>query len=119
MQDAPRPTSSPTHVTDDASDRGRVAPGVAATDLACLSGSRGSGSDPEPSAAEVRRHGGSRMSSPVDSLALLFAAGLLVALALTGLARGAARRVGLVDRPDGRRKIHDRVIPVAGGLAVF
>jgi UDP-GlcNAc:undecaprenyl-phosphate GlcNAc-1-phosphate transferase len=59
------------------------------------------------------------MSSPVDSLVVLFGAGLLVSLALTGLARGAARRVGLVDRPDGRRKIHDRAIPVAGGLAVF
>jgi UDP-GlcNAc:undecaprenyl-phosphate GlcNAc-1-phosphate transferase len=59
------------------------------------------------------------MSSPVDSLVVLFAAGLLVSLALTGLARGVARRVGLVDRPDGRRKIHERVIPVAGGLAVF
>jgi UDP-GlcNAc:undecaprenyl-phosphate GlcNAc-1-phosphate transferase len=59
------------------------------------------------------------MSSPVESLVVLFAAGLLASLALTGLARGAARRVGLVDRPDGRRKIHDRVTPVAGGLAVF
>jgi UDP-GlcNAc:undecaprenyl-phosphate GlcNAc-1-phosphate transferase len=59
------------------------------------------------------------MSSPVEVLLLLFGAGLVCSLVLTGLARGAARRVGLVDAPDGRRKIHARVVPVAGGLAVF
>lgn len=59
------------------------------------------------------------MSSPAGFLAMLFASGLVCSVALTGLARVAARRVGLVDKPDGRRKMHARVIPVAGGIAVF
>jgi UDP-GlcNAc:undecaprenyl-phosphate GlcNAc-1-phosphate transferase len=40
-------------------------------------------------------------------------------LVLTPLARRLARRCGLVDRPDGRRKIQAAPIPLAGGLAVF
>jgi UDP-GlcNAc:undecaprenyl-phosphate GlcNAc-1-phosphate transferase len=40
-------------------------------------------------------------------------------LVLTPLVGRLARRWGLVDRPDGRRKIHDRETPVAGGLAVL
>lgn len=57
------------------------------------------------------------MPEPIAWLAALFAAGLGGSLALTGAARGLARRIGLVDRPDGRRKMHARVVPVAGGLA--
>lgn len=38
---------------------------------------------------------------------------------LTPAARIVARRFGLVDRPDGRRKIHENAVPVAGGLAIF
>jgi UDP-GlcNAc:undecaprenyl-phosphate/decaprenyl-phosphate GlcNAc-1-phosphate transferase len=48
---------------------------------------------------------------------LVASAGL--SLGLTPLARALARRVGLVDKPDGRRKVHDRATPVAGGLAVL
>lgn len=44
---------------------------------------------------------------------------VLAGLVLTALARGLARRVGLVDSPDGRRKTQTRPIPVAGGLAVL
>lgn len=40
-------------------------------------------------------------------------------LALVPLVRQLARRVGLVDRPDGRRKIHGRAVPLAGGLAIL
>jgi UDP-GlcNAc:undecaprenyl-phosphate GlcNAc-1-phosphate transferase len=40
-------------------------------------------------------------------------------LAFTPLAAALARRVGLLDRPDGQRKIHLRPIPLAGGLAIF
>src|SRR5262249_45226953 len=40
-------------------------------------------------------------------------------LVLTPLARALAARGGLVDRPDGRRKIHQRPIPVSGGLGVL
>jgi UDP-GlcNAc:undecaprenyl-phosphate GlcNAc-1-phosphate transferase len=59
------------------------------------------------------------MSSPLGFLALLFAAGLVCSLVLTGAIRPLARRLGLVDKPDGRRKIHERAVPLAGGLAVF
>ncbi len=52
-------------------------------------------------------------------LAALFAAGLLCSLLLTGFAQGIGRRIGLVDHPDGRRKIHARVVPLVGGIAVF
>jgi UDP-GlcNAc:undecaprenyl-phosphate GlcNAc-1-phosphate transferase len=41
-----------------------------------------------------------------------------LSLALTPAMGRLARAWGLVDRPDGRRKIHDQVTPVAGGLAV-
>ncbi|MDB5389208.1 MAG: undecaprenyl/decaprenyl-phosphate alpha-N-acetylglucosaminyl 1-phosphate transferase [Planctomycetaceae bacterium] len=38
---------------------------------------------------------------------------------LTWLARQIAPRLGFVDRPDGRRKIHRLPIPLLGGVAVF
>jgi UDP-GlcNAc:undecaprenyl-phosphate GlcNAc-1-phosphate transferase len=44
---------------------------------------------------------------------------LVACLALVPIARRFALKVGLVDRPDGRRKIHNRAVPVTGGLAVF
>ncbi|MDY3552162.1 MraY family glycosyltransferase [Gemmata sp. JC717] len=59
------------------------------------------------------------MDSPVGFLAMLFALGLVCSVTFTGLARIAAHRIGLVDKPDGRRKMHGRVVPVAGGIAVF
>jgi UDP-GlcNAc:undecaprenyl-phosphate GlcNAc-1-phosphate transferase len=54
---------------------------------------------------------------PVLILILLTSLG--VALLLTPVARLCARRLGLVDRPDGRRKMHCRPTPVAGGLALW
>ena len=50
---------------------------------------------------------------------VLLLSGCAVSLALTPLIRTLARRGGLVDRPDGRRKMHAEAIPVAGGVAVF
>jgi UDP-GlcNAc:undecaprenyl-phosphate/decaprenyl-phosphate GlcNAc-1-phosphate transferase len=54
---------------------------------------------------------------------LVLVAVLLVSLGLslllTPIARRVALRINLVDRPDGRRKIHAQAIPVAGGLAVL
>jgi UDP-GlcNAc:undecaprenyl-phosphate GlcNAc-1-phosphate transferase len=44
---------------------------------------------------------------------------LVLGLASTPLARLLARRLGLVDEPDGQRKIHQRVVPTGGGLAVL
>jgi len=62
----------------------------------------------------------SKMGEPsIGELVSLFAAGLLVGLLLTPFVRAAARRVGLVDRPDGRRKIHKSPVPVAGGVAIY
>jgi UDP-GlcNAc:undecaprenyl-phosphate GlcNAc-1-phosphate transferase len=53
-------------------------------------------------------------------LLFAFAAGsLAVALVAVPLARRFARHVGLVDRPDGRRKLHHRAVPVAGGVAIL
>src|SRR5436190_3818239 len=49
----------------------------------------------------------------------VFGAALGLCLVLTPLVRAAARRWGLVDRPDGRRKMHTQPIPVAGGVAVL
>src|SRR5262245_5628646 len=55
------------------------------------------------------------MTSRLLPLAVCF----LLCLALTPLVRALARRWGLVDQPDGRRKLHQQPIPLAGGLAVF
>jgi UDP-GlcNAc:undecaprenyl-phosphate GlcNAc-1-phosphate transferase len=52
-------------------------------------------------------------------LLLLFVAGLFCSLVFTGLAQGIGKRIGLVDQPDGRRKIHAREVPLVGGIAVF
>jgi UDP-GlcNAc:undecaprenyl-phosphate GlcNAc-1-phosphate transferase len=45
--------------------------------------------------------------------------GVVFGLVLTRTARRVARRVGLVDAPDGRRKMQARPVPVVGGVAVF
>jgi UDP-GlcNAc:undecaprenyl-phosphate GlcNAc-1-phosphate transferase len=52
-------------------------------------------------------------------LLCVFLTSLGLCLALTPLARRLAIRCGLVDRPDGRRKVHARATPVAGGPAVL
>jgi UDP-GlcNAc:undecaprenyl-phosphate GlcNAc-1-phosphate transferase len=43
----------------------------------------------------------------------------ILSLTLTPLARSLALRYGLVDQPDGHRKLHDQDIPMAGGVAIF
>jgi UDP-GlcNAc:undecaprenyl-phosphate GlcNAc-1-phosphate transferase len=43
----------------------------------------------------------------------------VLCLLLTPLARRVALRVGLVDRPDGHRKLHKRVVPVIGGPPIL
>lgn len=53
-------------------------------------------------------------------LCLGVAAAALAAVILTPVAATVARRVGLVDRPDGSAlKIHEAPVPLAGGPAVF
>src|SRR5262249_60639849 len=59
------------------------------------------------------------MSPVLQALALLFGVGLAGGLAFTPAARAAARRIGLLDCPDGRRKGHGLARPIAGGIAVF
>jgi UDP-GlcNAc:undecaprenyl-phosphate/decaprenyl-phosphate GlcNAc-1-phosphate transferase len=53
------------------------------------------------------------------TLVAAFVASLTACLLLTPVVRALAHRVGLVDRPDGRRKMHKRATPVAGGIALF
>ncbi len=53
------------------------------------------------------------------TLLTVLGSSFLLGLVLTPAARGLASRLGLVDQPDGRRKMHARPIPVSGGVAVF
>lgn len=48
-----------------------------------------------------------------------FGAALLLSLVLTYKVRDWAPRLGLVDMPDGKRRVHDRPMPRAGGVAIF
>jgi UDP-GlcNAc:undecaprenyl-phosphate/decaprenyl-phosphate GlcNAc-1-phosphate transferase len=51
--------------------------------------------------------------------ALVIAVSAAVGLIATRLVRDYAPRLGLVDAPDGRRKLQARAVPVGGGLAVL
>jgi UDP-GlcNAc:undecaprenyl-phosphate GlcNAc-1-phosphate transferase len=53
--------------------------------------------------------------------ALLLVSGLALALslALTALCRRIYTQLGVVDRPDGKRKVHPQAVPRAGGVAVI
>lgn len=55
----------------------------------------------------------------VASLLLSFACAALATLSLTPIARWIASRTGLVDAPDGNRKLQRFPIPLLGGLAVY
>jgi UDP-GlcNAc:undecaprenyl-phosphate/decaprenyl-phosphate GlcNAc-1-phosphate transferase len=55
------------------------------------------------------------MSSLVLTSTVAFAA----SLSLTAAVRGVARRYDIVDRPDGKRKLHGRPVPLCGGVAVY
>jgi len=54
-----------------------------------------------------------------QSAKLSFVAAVIASLILSPIARAAARRLGVVDRPDGGRKQHDRPVPLWGGIAVY
>lgn len=49
----------------------------------------------------------------------LFAGTFLAVLAIVPIASNIARRVGLVDAPDARRKFHKDSVPLVGGISVF
>ncbi len=53
------------------------------------------------------------------SLVFIFLLTFAASLALTVLVRATALRWGIVNRPDGRRKLHHGVKPVGGGVAVY
>ena len=55
----------------------------------------------------------------VSSLLTTFCIACAAALLLTPLARAAARRLGAIDYPDGKRKLHSALIPLWGGVSVY
>jgi UDP-GlcNAc:undecaprenyl-phosphate GlcNAc-1-phosphate transferase len=55
----------------------------------------------------------------ITLLLVALAASGLTSVALIPLARRVALRLGLVDRPDGRRKMHAQATPVTGGIALL
>jgi UDP-GlcNAc:undecaprenyl-phosphate GlcNAc-1-phosphate transferase len=55
----------------------------------------------------------------MTTLLAVVAGAWAASLILTPLVRRAAREVGLLDHPDGCRKLHDRPIPLGGGAAVL
>src|SRR5436309_14921826 len=55
----------------------------------------------------------------MNTLLLLLATSFALCLVFTPFLRQVALPGGLVDHPDGRRKIHARPIPVVGGVAIF
>ena len=59
------------------------------------------------------------LDSPVVLLLASGGAAFLITLALTPVFRRVALRVGLLDHPDGRRKLQTLAVPKAGGAAVL
>jgi len=59
-----------------------------------------------------------RSTGKLDVL-LVPALSFALCLLATPLMRRCAQHFQLIDRPDGRRKLHGRGVPVAGGLALF
>ena len=55
----------------------------------------------------------------MDHLFLAALVAFLAAVMLTWLVRHLARALGVMDRPDGVRKLHRQPIPLMGGVAVF
>src|SRR5439155_6044830 len=70
-------------------------------------------------------HPGAVADPPADSRRsagmtwLAGAIGVVVGLLGTRALRSLAPRVGLVDAPDGVRKLQTRAVPLGGGLAIF
>ncbi|HUT09882.1 MAG TPA: MraY family glycosyltransferase [Thermoguttaceae bacterium] len=50
---------------------------------------------------------------------IFFLIACVTSLLFTVLIRGVAPRVGLTDRPDGHRKLHEGIMPLGGGIAIF
>ncbi|MGQ0633578.1 MAG: MraY family glycosyltransferase [Planctomycetaceae bacterium] len=52
-------------------------------------------------------------------LFLLFGLSILVSLVANWSVRGIAHRIGLVDHPDGHRKLQSHAVPLGGGIGIF
>jgi UDP-GlcNAc:undecaprenyl-phosphate GlcNAc-1-phosphate transferase len=55
----------------------------------------------------------------MTTIGVILAMSFILCAGVTPIVRRLAARCGLVDRPDGQRKLHSASIPVAGGMAVF
>lgn len=55
----------------------------------------------------------------LNSFAPVFIAGFFVTLAATPIVRWLAFEFGVIDKPDGKRKVHTTPVAYLGGLAVF
>jgi UDP-GlcNAc:undecaprenyl-phosphate GlcNAc-1-phosphate transferase len=55
----------------------------------------------------------------MGSYTLIFSVALVAAIVFTAAVRAVAQHCGIVDRPDGRRKLHGRPVPLWGGVAVY
>jgi UDP-GlcNAc:undecaprenyl-phosphate GlcNAc-1-phosphate transferase len=53
------------------------------------------------------------------SLFITFLVPCVASLLLTVTVRAVARRWGIVDHPDGKRKLHEKPVPLWGGVAVY
>jgi UDP-GlcNAc:undecaprenyl-phosphate/decaprenyl-phosphate GlcNAc-1-phosphate transferase len=60
-----------------------------------------------------------RLGCYLTALLIVFGSSLGFCLLITPLARALAARFGPVDYPDGRRKVHGKATPMAGGVAVL
>jgi len=48
-----------------------------------------------------------------------FAVAFIAAILCTPVVRAAARRLGVIDKPDSFRKVHGREVPLLGGVAIY
>ena len=60
-----------------------------------------------------------RLQFMIVATAISAAVACVASLVLTALVRVAARRIGLMDHPDTRRKLHGGPTPLGGGVAIF
>ncbi len=58
-------------------------------------------------------------AGPIDAPIVIAGMAFLFAVVLTPLVRKIAFSTGLVDAPDGHRKLHGRTVALGGGVAVF
>ncbi|GAJ04626.1 unnamed protein product, partial [marine sediment metagenome] len=55
----------------------------------------------------------------MNAYAVIFAVSVTTGFVLALLVGWAGRRLGVVDVPDGFRKVHGRSVPLLGGVAIF